>query len=419
MKTITNQRMMRREHASAKQTTLKNSHLFKKINIWSIVFFFSVHLAMGQQADNDAEVAGFTALNSTNPAGTIIAIAGESKPVGYLFCDGRSVSKTTYPDLWAAIKYTYGGSGDNFSLPDLRGMFLRGWSSTSGNDPDKDSRGGGNTIGSLQNDGFKSHNHTMDTAGNHRHFITGLARRGGSNAGTTGSGVNEAVSFDTYSNYEGVHTHEIENNGGQETRPENIAVAYYIKTTNNESFEGHVGIGTTNPAEKLDVSGIGIFRNSADNYLKLGHGGSHSFLDHYGAGNLDFRYEGTNHMRLTQQGNLGIGTTNPTHKLYVNGDAFANTFVTSAASFPDYVFEEGYELMPLPEMEAYVKANHHLPNMPSEREVVAEGMNLNEVMTSTVENVETIYLHLIELKKELTELKRENRELKTLLSEKQ
>ena len=60
------------------------------------------------------------------PAGTVIAYAGKGVPDGYLLCNGDSVDKDRYPALFAAIEYTYGGSGTSFWLPDFRGMFLRG-----------------------------------------------------------------------------------------------------------------------------------------------------------------------------------------------------------------------------------------------------------------------------------------------------
>ena len=43
---------------------------------------------------------------------------------GWLLCDGSSYSTTDYPDLFAVIQYTYGGSGDNFNVPNYQGMFL-------------------------------------------------------------------------------------------------------------------------------------------------------------------------------------------------------------------------------------------------------------------------------------------------------
>lgn len=58
------------------------------------------------------------------PPGAIMAHGGTAVPPGWLACDGSTVSKATHPGLFAAIGYTYGGSGDDFSLPDLRGRAL-------------------------------------------------------------------------------------------------------------------------------------------------------------------------------------------------------------------------------------------------------------------------------------------------------
>jgi hypothetical protein len=53
-------------------------------------------------------------------AGAIAGLAqGTSLPTGWLLCDGASVLKATYPDLFDAIGYDYGGSGTNFNLPDI------------------------------------------------------------------------------------------------------------------------------------------------------------------------------------------------------------------------------------------------------------------------------------------------------------
>lgn len=63
----------------------------------------------------------------TNPPGSILAFAGATAPAGYLLCDGSTVSRTTYPALFAAISTAYGSpDGSTFKLPDLRGQFLRG-----------------------------------------------------------------------------------------------------------------------------------------------------------------------------------------------------------------------------------------------------------------------------------------------------
>jgi microcystin-dependent protein len=45
---------------------------------------------------------------------------------GWLFCEGQTLNKNTYPDLFNAIGYLFGGSGNNFNLPDGRGRSLVG-----------------------------------------------------------------------------------------------------------------------------------------------------------------------------------------------------------------------------------------------------------------------------------------------------
>lgn len=79
----------------------------------------------------------FTGVNEDNqPTNDIISgYVGEIKMFGFsgvpahcLACDGSAVSRTTYPELFAAIGTTWGaGDGSTtFNIPDLRGYFLRG-----------------------------------------------------------------------------------------------------------------------------------------------------------------------------------------------------------------------------------------------------------------------------------------------------
>ncbi len=78
------------------------------------------------------DVSGGVTKNGTNalvPAGSMNMFAGSSAPAGYLICDGSSYSTATYPDLFAVIGYTYGGSSGTFTVPDMRGRFGEGVSS--------------------------------------------------------------------------------------------------------------------------------------------------------------------------------------------------------------------------------------------------------------------------------------------------
>lgn len=57
------------------------------------------------------------------PPGTVTAFAGKTAPNGWLLCDGQSYSISSYRDLYNAIGTTYGGYGQSFQVPDLRGRF--------------------------------------------------------------------------------------------------------------------------------------------------------------------------------------------------------------------------------------------------------------------------------------------------------
>lgn len=184
------------------------------------------------------------------PPGSITPFAGDvdvSLPDGYLVCDGRSVRIDDYPELYDAIGLNWGGSGQNFRLPDLRGYFLRGVSDASNVDPNKNGRTGrngsnrGNQVGSYQDDALENHNHDFsgrtDEAGRHRHEINGKDAAD-VKSGNDGDGVlrnddeNGRHLEDT--DFAGEHTHTFSGTtdnggGGSETRPKNAYVWYIIK----------------------------------------------------------------------------------------------------------------------------------------------------------------------------------------------
>jgi hypothetical protein len=107
-----------------------------------------------------------TAFNvSPVPAGTILPFAGENVPIGYLSCDGAEYSKSDYPELYAAVQNIWGTTtnNNNFKVPDLRGLFLRGVDGTANRDPNKNTRAAlipgqnsGNRVGSYQSDAIQN-----------------------------------------------------------------------------------------------------------------------------------------------------------------------------------------------------------------------------------------------------------------------
>jgi hypothetical protein len=80
----------------------------------------------------------------------------------------------------------------------------------------------------------------------------------------------------------------------------------------------------------------------------------------------------------------------------------------AAGVWADYVFEKDYDLKPLEEVEAFINANGHLPNVPTASEIEKEGLNLGEMDAKLLEKIEELTLYVIELKKEINELKSKN-----------
>jgi microcystin-dependent protein len=163
------------------------------------------------------------------PAGMIAAFPVEIIPSGWLACNGQSVSKVDYSELYDFLKNKtssciYGETATHFTLPDYRGYFLRGWDGASGRDPDAVTRtdaGGtttvGDEIGSVQRDIFRAHSHVHKfrrypnaTGSQEQAYPTKISTVGGS-----------AIKVQSPSG---------EETGGSETRPINIYVMYCIKT---------------------------------------------------------------------------------------------------------------------------------------------------------------------------------------------
>jgi hypothetical protein len=120
---------------------------------------------------------------------------------------------------------------------------------------------------------------------------------------------------------------------------------------------------------------------------------------------------GTRLITFRNNGNVGIGvaTYNSDAKLCVDGTIKSKeVIVTQNANdwldWPDYVFEEGYELMTLKEVEKYVRENKHLPGIESQDEVNKNGINLGEISTILLKKIEELTLYSIEQNNRIKEL---------------
>jgi hypothetical protein len=98
-----------------------------------------------------------------------------------------------------------------------------------------------------------------------------------------------------------------------------------------------------------------------------------------------------------------VTTPNPAgYKLYVDQGILTEKVkiaVAGSANWADYVFAKDYKLMPLSEVEQFVKINKHLPNVLSAAEMVKEGNDLGKTDAKLLEKIEELTLYMIELKK--------------------
>jgi microcystin-dependent protein len=247
----------------------------------------------GRHATNKAYVDSFVAYSTGLPVGAIVAYPSTSVPGGFLLCNGQAVNRVTYAALFALIGTSFGaGDGSTtFNVPNLVNQFIRG------RDPST------RTIGSLQADAFKSHNHPVVDPG-HNHSLTdpqhthsqAAHNHGVTDPGhfhntwstlTSGAGVNtwpggtQGISNQTFDATTGVTVDNAQPAidpastgitidtaltgvslgaaGDTETRPQNMALDYYIKALQDSggpnllvsldsSDSNMIAIDNTNPA---------------------------------------------------------------------------------------------------------------------------------------------------------------------------
>jgi hypothetical protein len=229
-----------------------------------------------------------------------------------------------------------------------------------------------------------------------------------------------------------------------------------------------LSVGTTNRAAKLDVTGAGttsatntlLLRNSlGDTLLRMRDDGrmgigynssSYGRLLNLGGTGINFYNanettfggaifptdtslvlwsdSGPSDYLILQPswGNTGIGTYSPNAKLHLNGrmliggnsilpatnyelsvdgEVIAEGFTTmNSNSWPDYVFEKNYALMPLAKLKEYIKTNKHLPNVPDAATLEKKGINLGEMTKKLTEKIEELTLYIIKFDEKNVEL---------------
>lgn len=204
----------------------------------------------------------------------------------------------------------------------------------------------------------------------------------------------------------------------------------------NATSGGSVGIGTINPQAKLDVNGnIQISNSTLPMGLITEVGGTMPLLNM----SLNFRetfkrndYRGASFridsrtglplyqwltrsagesdeniiMSLSENGNLYIGNSgidfnDDNYKLFVENGIRTRKIKVDQTAWADYVFAPTYKLLPLQDLETYIKQNQHLPDVPSATEVAKNGIDLGDNQAVLLKKIEELTLYMIEQSKQL------------------
>ena len=186
-----------------------------------------------------------------------------------------------------------------------------------------------------------------------------------------------------------------------ESKDKNILVFNGTDDVNNQAYRFYPVYSDVRNSDAV-VEILGKENGGFNNKLSLTHNGNNGVVS-TNEGNIVIRAANNN-------GQVGINTTNfptdPLYKLAVNGKIISTELkVQNTANWPDYVFDENYELPTLSQLEQSIQQNGHLPGMPSAAEVQADGgVEVGDMQRRLLEKVEEMTLYIIQLEKRLKEL---------------
>lgn len=182
------------------------------------------------------------------------------------------------------------------------------------------------------------------------------------------------------------------------------------------NLNGNVGIGTSTPTGSLELVKLNsnlVFDLNTNGISKIISKGWNASIDIH-----TFQINGTenfNQLNLNSNGNVGIGTTNPTSKLTVAGNINSREVKVTVDAGADFVFENGYNLPSLESVDKFIKQNKHLPEIASASEMQKDGINLSEMNIKLLQKIEELTLYSIDQNKKIEAQAKEIESLKDLV----
>lgn len=168
-----------------------------------------------------------------------------------------------------------------------------------------------------------------------------------------------------------------------------------------------VTVSGTNPYIQLKNGGdlTGYIRASGLNFQVATNAENNS-------GKLEFRTNGSSRMWIDAAGNVSVGGSGKVatgYLLSVVGKVMAEEVrVELNGTWPDYVFADDYNLMPLQALKQYVMQHNHLPEVPS-AEAMKDGIDVGKMNKLLMQKVEELTLYVIQLNEEIQQLKKQNK----------
>lgn len=172
---------------------------------------------------------------------------------------------------------------------------------------------------------------------------------------------------------------------------------------------GYIGVGVLNPKARLHIDFGTDVGNASGGYLQLGSSSSGNIgIDN---NEIQARNNGVVSRLVLQNGGGGVQVGSALvpagYALSIDGKVICEELKVklSSSGWPDYVFLPGHHQASLYELESFVKKYRHLPGIPSAQEVEKDGVLLGDMQKRLLEKVEELTLYIIELKKEIDQLK--------------